>query len=167
MALLSSEQLRTWTARKPAVMEAAMQAKFSQHEALRSVLLAAGRRAMARRGPRSAARTNFGTRDSAPSAARLSSRPAAYLQAATANQDRERIVLGTDPQSFPTSRDAHLVDGEFRSCSATARSAIWSLAPLHARLPCSLHPRHQGWCVGCSMTSQVQIKSGSRETIKN
>lgn len=40
MALLSSEQLRTWTARKHAVMEAAMQAKFSQHEALRSVLLA-------------------------------------------------------------------------------------------------------------------------------
>ena len=40
MALLSSEQLRTWTTRKHAVMEAAMQAKFSQHEALRSVLLA-------------------------------------------------------------------------------------------------------------------------------
>lgn len=40
MVLLSDAQLRTWTTHKHAVMGAAMQAKFSQHEALRDVLLA-------------------------------------------------------------------------------------------------------------------------------
>lgn len=40
MVLLDPARLRTWDARKGAVMHAAMQAKFSQHPALRSVLLA-------------------------------------------------------------------------------------------------------------------------------
>jgi hypothetical protein len=40
MVLLTSAQLQAWDARKHDIMGAAMQAKFSQHAALRSTLLA-------------------------------------------------------------------------------------------------------------------------------